>query len=180
MNETIEHRKNLIRWTLGVVLALDLVLLLVYLRPGASPQEQKNEELRLQRQHDLLAADVRRAMEIKQRLPQVLRECDEFFAKELRPAATGYSSIVADLGALTQKAGLRTNAITFRQHDIANRGVVEVEVTATVEGDYPSLVSFINGLERSANFYLLNSLQLASSSGGGLKLNLQLRTYFRS
>lgn len=180
MNEAMQGRKNLIRWTLGVVLALDLVLLLVYLRPRTSPQEQRNEEQRLQRQHDFFAADVRRATEIKQRLPQVQRECDEFFAKELRPAATGYSAIVADVGALARKAGLRTNAVTFRQRDIANRSVVEVEVVATVEGDYPSLVNFINGLERSANFYLLDSLQLASSSGGGLKLNLQLRTYFRS
>jgi len=180
MNEAMQGRKDLIRWTLGVVLALDLVLLLVYLRPRTSPQEHRNEEQRLQRQHDFFAADVRRATEIRQRLPQVQRECDEFFAKELRPAVTGYSAIVADVGALARKAGLHTNAVTFRQREIANRSVVEVEVVATVEGDYPSLVSFINGLERSTNFYLLDSLHLASSSGGGLKLNLQLRTYFRS
>ncbi len=180
MNEAIQRRKNVIRWALGVVLALDFLLLVVNLRPRMSPQEQKNEEQRLQRQHDLLAADVRRASEIRQRLPVVQRECDEFFAKELRPASTGYSSVVGDLGELAKKAGLRTNAITFRQHDVANRGVVEVQVVATVEGDYPSLVSFINGLERSKNFYLLDSLQLASSTGGSLKLNLELRTYFRS
>jgi Tfp pilus assembly protein PilO len=180
MNEAIQARKRVIRWVLGVVLALDLVLLLLNLRPAASPQEQRLQEDRLQRQHDLLAADVRRATEIQQRLPQVQRECDEFFGKELREASTGYSSIVADLGALAREAGLHTSAVTFRQHDVSNRAVVEVEVTTTVEGDYPSLVSFINGLERSRNFYLLDSLQLASSTAGSLKLNLQLRTYFRS
>lgn len=179
MNEAIQRRKNLIRWILSVVLALDLGLLAINVRRSSSPQEQKAEEDRLQRQHDLLAADVRRATEIKRRLPQVQRECDDFFAKELRPASSGYSAIVGDLGALAREAGLKTNAVTFRQHEIGNRGVVEVEVAATVEGDYPSLVSFINGLERSNNFYLLDSLQLASSTGA-LKLNLQLRTYFRS
>ena len=179
MKEGIQHRKNLIRRVLGVLLALDLVLAAVNLRPTTSRQEQKAEEARLQRQHNLLAADVRRATEIKRRLPQVQRECDEFFVKELREASSGYSSVVSDLGGLAREAGLKTDAVTFRQHEISNRGVVEVEVAATVEGDYPSLVTFINGLERSKNFYLLDSLQLTSSTGA-LKLNLQLRTYFRS
>ena len=54
-------------------------------------------------------------------------------------------------------------------------------MSATVEGAYPGLVKFINGLERSQNFYLLDSLALASGMGGtGVRLNLQLRTYFRS
>jgi hypothetical protein len=49
-----------------------------------------------------------------------------------------------------------------------------------MQGAYPSLVSFINGLERSKSFYLLDSLSLDSSTDGLLKLNLELRTYFRS
>jgi hypothetical protein len=49
-----------------------------------------------------------------------------------------------------------------------------------VNGDYPSVVRFINGLERSNNFYVLDGLQLAESTAGNVKLNLRLRTYFRS
>jgi hypothetical protein len=180
MNEALQSRKNLVRWMLGVVLALDLILLVVNLRHTSSAQEQKLEEASLQKQHDLLAADVRRATEIRTRLPVVQRECDDFFGAELRPAATGYSAVVSDLGALAKQAGLRTDTVTFRQHDLSSRNVVEVEVVASIQGDYPSLVSFINGLERSKNFYLLDGLQLASSTGSNLKLNLQLRTYFRS
>jgi hypothetical protein len=180
MNEALQSRKNLVRWMFGVVLALDLILLVVNLRHTSSAQEQKLEGASFEKQHDLLAADVRRATEIRTRLPAVQRECDDFFGAELRPATTGYSAVVSDLGALAKQAGLRTDAVTFRQHDLSSRNVVEVEVVASIEGDYPSLVSFINGLERSKNFYLLDSLQLASSTGGNLKLNLQLRTYFRS
>mgnify|MGYP001608520988 FL=1 len=66
-----------------------------------------------------------------------------------------------------------------KERPLETRGVTEVTVSATVEGDYVSVVRFINGLERSDNFYLLDSLGLASSTGGSIKLNLQLRTYFR-
>jgi len=53
-------------------------------------------------------------------------------------------------------------------------------VAAAVEGDYANVINFINGLERSNNFYVLDGLSLASSTAGNLRLNLQLRTYFRS
>jgi hypothetical protein len=51
----------------------------------------------------------------------------------------------------------------------------------TVEGDYPALIQFIHALERSKNFYLLDNLTLASGgSTAGVKLNLDLRTFFRT
>jgi Tfp pilus assembly protein PilO len=181
MNRKSHRWKIMIRWTLAVLLVADLVLLGLNLRTGPSVQERHREIEQLQRQHDLLAADVRRATDIQKKLAGVQREGDEFFKRELREAASGYSSVVADLGSLAKTAGLKTSAVTFRQQELAGRGVTEVQVSATVEGDYPSLVSFINGLERSRNFYVLDSLMLASSTqAGSLKLNLQLRTYFRS
>lgn len=180
MSRSSQRRKNLVRWALGVLLAIDLALVLVNWHAAASPQARANQLQRLRAQHDSLAAGVRRAAAIRKRLPEVQREYEEFFAKQLRPASGGYSSIVADLGAIANQAGLRTGAVTFRQRDLANRGLVEVAVVTTVEGDYPSLVSFLNGLQRSDNFYLLDDLSLASNAGGSLKLNLQLRTYFRS
>jgi hypothetical protein len=57
---------------------------------------------------------------------------------------------------------------------------VEVDIATAVEGDYDSLVQFLNKLEHSENFYVLDSLALASSSLGKLRLNVQLRTYFRT
>ena len=168
------------RIALGIVLLLDLALLGLRFRTRMSPQEQHLEIEKLNTAVKLLDADVRRAIEIRHRLPEVQRSGDQFFTEQLRETASGYSAIEDDLGSLAQKAGLRTDRIVYRQREISSRGVVEVEVATAVEGDYPSVVNFINGLERSNNFYLLDSLTLASSTGGSLRLNLQLRTYFRS
>jgi len=182
MNRTVQTRKKVIRWALGVLLAFDVALVMTNWRLAATnPKDLQLQRKALQRQRDLLKADVDRATDIKRRLPAVQRECDQFFTDEFREASSGYSSVEGDLGAIAKEAGLHANSVTFRQREVPNRGVVEVEVAAIVEGDYPSLVRFINGLERSKNFYLLDSLQLASSTtGGNLRLNLQLRTYFRS
>lgn len=180
MNRNFKRQARWIRWALAIVLTLDLGLILFNWRAAVAPRSPGGQLERVRKQRDLLAADVRRATAIRQELSGAHRQFEEFFRRELGPVESGYSSVVADLGAIAKNAGLRTSAVTFRQHELSGRGVVEVEVAATVDGDYPSLVSFINGLERSGNFYVLDSLSLASSAGGNLKLNLQLRTYFRS
>jgi len=181
MSIRIRGWKHAVRWTIVVVLVLDLALIFINWRSSAAnPQTQEQERKRLERQYSLFRADVERATAIRSELAKVQGDSADFFAKELRETSSGYSSVVGDLGEISRRSGLRATAVTFRQRDVGARGVVEVVVAATVEGDYPSLVSFIHGLERSDNFYVLDSLQLASSTGGSLKLNLQLRTYFRS
>ncbi len=182
MNRSVQQRKNLVRWILAVVLVADVVLVFVNLRTTPSAQARSAEIQQLEVQRELLKADVNRASEIRRGLPNVQRQIDQFFADELRDASTGYSSVENDLNALARQSGLRTESVTFRQHEVTGRHVVEVEVNAAVAGDYPSLVKFINGLERSKNFYVLDSLSLASITGPSptLRLNLRLRTYFRS
>lgn len=180
---TIEGRgrnwKTAVRWGLGVVLALDLLLLVAVWRSNGQ-QDRAGELERLRVQHKQLAADAASARLIRERLPLVRAQCDAFFEQQLSPAAGGYSRVVADLGAIAARAGLRASGVTFKEQPIAHPGVVEVEVRTVVEGDYASLVRFINGLERSENFYLLHNLSLVSTTTGGIKLNLELRTYFRS
>jgi len=171
--------KRWILWGLAGVVVLDAALLIFVWRNGAEKSQAEGLE-RLRIQHKLWADDVGRAREIRAHLPQVREQCNEFYAEQLRPTAGGYPAVVADLAEVASKTGLRASAVTYRERAIKDRGVVEVAVTASVEGDYASLVRFINGLERSKNFYLLDNLTMGTATGGGLKLSLELKTYFRS
>jgi hypothetical protein len=184
--EVLTRKKALIQWAIGALLVIDLVLVGLNWRLASAPRTPRTELALLRRQHALLAADVARAEQIRKNMPSTDHECDTFFTQNLRPAGSGYSSLVSDLGAVAREAGLSTENITFRQHTADRRGVVEIEIGEVVNGDYQSVVRFINGLEHSGNFYVLDGLALAAGSAPGsagdmkLKLNLQLRTYFRS
>jgi hypothetical protein len=57
---------------------------------------------------------------------------------------------------------------------------MQVDITTAVEGNYEGLIQFLDKLEHSDNFYVLDSLALASSREGKLRLNVSLRTYFRT
>jgi hypothetical protein len=180
MNGLLKRRKQIVRFAIGAVLLANLVLLGISWRLATAPGPDAGRLSLLQRQHDLLAADVARGHRIRAELPAVEQQCDVFFKERLPLADSGYSQVVDNLGAVARTAGLRTETISFRQQNPDARGVIAVEIGATVNGDYPSVVRFINGLERSPNFYVLDGLSLAAGSTGELKLNLRLRTYFRT
>ncbi len=181
MNRNGRQWKKWVRIALAVLLAADA--LLVYANWSSTDAASRAAVAQLQNlrsEHKLLEADVRRVSAIRDRLSEVQRDADKFYADEFLPAGKGYSSIIADLSKISKSSGLGTSNVQFKERTLETRGVTEITVTATVEGQYVSLVRFINGLERSSNFYLLDGLTLASSTGGNIKLNLQLRTYFRA
>lgn len=175
------NRKNIIRVILAIVLVLDIILLVVNWKLSSSPQASPQQVRSLEDRRKLIEADVRRAEDIRKSLPSVEAETNTFFQEDLRPGAAGYSSVLDDLGKLAKESGLQiASSIKFQPTEAQNRGVQEIKVTIIMQGQYPALVSFINALERSSSFLLLDSLSLESSSEGSLKLNMTLRTYFRS
>jgi Tfp pilus assembly protein PilO len=181
MATSSQNRKRIIRWSVVALLAADLGLLgYNLLRQAPTRDAQIADEAQQIRLRTAIADDVKRAQGFKDGLPEVRSQGDSFYNTEIRPAESGYSGIVADLNGIAKAAGLRTNGLSFSQKEVGNRGIMEIQITGTVEGAYPNLVTFINGLERSSSFYVLESLELAGSSGTGLRMNLRLRTYFRT
>jgi len=171
------------RWT-AIVLALlglaDLALAIFFVRTARErPEELRAQRDRLSVEAKLLRADVSRGEKIRVSLPQVGKDCDAFYRASFLDTATGYSQIEADLSAIAAKSGVKTTGFAFKRKDIPERGVSEIEVRTSVNADYPLIIEFINGLERSKNFYLLDNLHLASSETG-LRLDLELHTYFRT
>jgi len=180
MKSDILHRNNLIRWVLGVILLVDIVLIGVRWRIDSSPHVQPGELNRLAMLEKQYRADNTRLERFRTELPADEKQWDEFFTTHFHPAGAGYSAISEDLGDLSRTAGLRSDSISFHQHLPDARGLVQVDISTAIEGDYDSLVQFLNKLEHSDNFYVLDSLALASSSAGKIRLNVQLRTYFRT
>ena len=178
----LRSRKNIIRWLIGAVLAIDLVLVIINWQMATSPQAPRNELTVLTRQDKLLGADVTRgAADPAAASRRGAPGRHLLHAEQLHPVSSGYSALIDDLGDhRAHRAGLQSEGYSFRQHGPDKHGVIQVDINTAVIGDYPSVVRFINGLERSNNFYVLDGLQLAESTAGNVKLNLRLRTYFRT
>src|SRR5271154_6929930 len=115
---------------LALVLALDLGLA-GYLWRASYEQPQA---LRLQRdalalQAKKLKADVDRGVKIRADLPQAGKDCDAFYERSFLDSPTGYSRIESDLGEIAMKSGVKISGYTFKQKELKNRGVTEVQIS---------------------------------------------------
>lgn len=166
---------------LGVLLAVDAGLaVLLWQLHQSDPAALKAQRSALETKAKLLKADIARGEAIQRNLPKVGKDADGFYEHQIPPGSKGYSGIVEDLGEIASKAGMKTTATTFHEAPVKGRGVKEIGVTDSVEGNYASVLQFIAGLERSKNFYLLDVLSLDRAESGHLHLTLELRTYFRT
>jgi Tfp pilus assembly protein PilO len=184
MTGIINGRRGLKRGIVGalvVVVALDAALGIYVWRATAShaPTERTSLES-LRERHRRVGDDVLHAEQIQAHLPAAERECNAFYDARFLSTSRGYSVVVDDLGSIAKTAGLPPSTINFKQRELEKRNVIEVEVTASVEGDYPALVRFVNGLERSEHMYLLDSLSLTTGQDKRVKLGLLMKTYFRA
>lgn len=146
-----------------------------------TPQHQLATQITLLR---LLRADVKRAQEIQQEIPKTKADC-ELFENSLPAAGTGYSVISAELQDLSQKSGSQISSLSFHPADKASHGITEVSLDASINGDYKSVVQFVNGLQQSKNHYVVDNLSLVNERGGpgsksSLRVNLHLKSYLKA
>ena len=170
----------------GVVLLIVAdVALAAYSWQLASAPESPREQLTLEmKQHDLLKADIKRAQDIRDKIPAIQKNFDQF-ENSLFPASSGYSNVRSELGDIARKSGIQLADFGFRQSEIPSRGMTQVIVDATIVGDYKNVIQFLNGIQRSPNLYEVDALALATESAnqgasGAIKVTVHLKTYFRT
>ncbi len=176
-----KRTKTIVIVALAVLVAADIAVgVFLWRSSRQSSADMRTEVGHLKVEAMLREADIARGRKIRASLPQVGKDCNAFYETNFLSPSTGYSTIDADLSSIADKAGLRISDTAYQEAGTQTHGVKEIAITTSVDGSYASVIRFINGLEQSKNFYLLNDLQLTSAKGGAIKLNLKLRTFFKS
>ena len=184
MRHDFTLKKRLILSLLVLLIGGD-VALGVYTWNLASAQSAQQELGIMMRNRDLLKKDIQRANEIRTHIPAIQKDCD-VFEQSLFPETTGYSTVTAELGALAAKSGLRLDSRAFTPKIVKGHDLTELKIEAQVTGDYRGVVRFLNGLQRSANFYAVDGLSARSATQtqggakGALQVTVHLKTYFRA
>ena len=184
MQNSFKIQRQLIIGVLALLITADLALAAYSWRLSSLPQTPKGQLAAEQGRLEVLRADIRRAAEIKEKMPATQRDCDKF-EQSLRAANSGYSGIATEVGAIAAKAALQVDDIAFKQKAVSARNLESVDVDATVNGGYASVVKFLNGLQRSENVYEVEGLSLTGDSqknggNGPVHVIVHMRTYFRT
>lgn len=154
---------------------LDVAALLFLLTPlGSSPKARQAEY-----------ETVRRELQSKMREAAPLRGLDKKLVLAQEQIATffrerfpsGYSQISAELGKLAAESGVRISQGSYETFPAELPGLERVRVEAALDGEYVEIVKFVNALERSRMFFIVESVTLGQEQGGRVRLQLRLESY---
>jgi len=102
-------------------------------------------------------------------------QIDEFYAKRIPPS---YSAILERLGQLQSKGQVRLTRVAYVPLPGAG-DLTEIRMEAGLNGDYPSIMRFVNGLERSQTFFVIRAMSITGQQSGGVNLRMQFSTWLR-
>jgi Tfp pilus assembly protein PilO len=175
------------RWKVGAAIGVGLIVLADVALCVALWQMGRDSTVQMTiRRNQLihtvqeLRSDVAHGREIQKSMPEIGRQCDDFYKTAFLDYSTMYSTVDSDIADLASKSGVRITGHNFKSKPVPNRSASELDINMSVEGTYPALLKFVNGIERSKDFYFLNQLQLAEGAANGIRLQLELHTYFRT
>lgn len=183
MHRDFTLQKRAILIVLGLLLAVDIGLAIYSWQLASSPHTPQREFDEQTTKLGVLKNDIKSAQFIKDNMPATRKDCERF-EQSLPAISSGTSSIVSELDEVAKKAGLQIVTVTNRQKEIPSRGMTEVTVEATISGDYGSVARFVNGLQRSHRFYVLDGLALSTdaqgqAASGPIRVGVHIRTYLR-
>lgn len=159
---------------IAVLAVVDLVLLVQLFLAWNTLRADRPEELASQ-QTQLRTAQLQ-SMPLRN-LPERIADSQDGAARFFDTRVAGADSgIVAELGSVSQKAGVRLGRVQYALAP-ALKDTSEVRIDATVSGDYTPVMRFINDLERDKMFFVINGITLTGQQGGLVNLRLRMTTY---
>ena len=166
-------RKKL-KITIGVMVGISVASVGVLFSPLVGSTASRQQELnQLRAQLTSKNRQVEPLRGLDKKIPLAMQQIDDFYKTRF----SAHDSDVAEtLGNLSKQTGVKIESTKYKTDDPEPVGLRREEIEASIEGDYQPLMKFLNGLERSKVFFVVNSIGLATQNGP-IKLQINLETY---
>jgi hypothetical protein len=162
---------------LGLLVLLNLILGVRFLEAWHTLEASGSEQIeQAQTGYRTLALVMRPFRGLPEKVAGTREQGEQFYDQRF-PAA--YSTISGAIGDLASKNNVHLTRVSYVQTP-ALPGLAEVRMDASLSGEYAPLMRFINGLERSKSFFLIDGLTLTGQQGGLVNLRLSLTTYLHA
>jgi Tfp pilus assembly protein PilO len=112
---------------------------------------------------------------LDQRVEKTREQLEDFYGKRIPP---NYSSIDARIVELYVASGVRLTRVQYTQGE-PGPGLTEISMDASISGNYPAMMHFINSIERDPMFFIIRSMSLTGQQGGLVNLRLRVSTWLR-
>lgn len=172
----------LVRALLGVLLAANLGAAVMAFKPfGGSADDLRRERGELQARLAQLQTHLAQTRKLASKVQSARTEGDNFLGRYVTDRRTMSSTIFEEMDRTAQQAGIKPRDRNVELSPIEGSDTLEMmSITAGYEGPYESLEKFVNLLDRSPRFLIIESLVAAPQQGGQmLNVTLKLDTFVK-
>jgi type IV pilus assembly protein PilO len=161
------------------LLVIDALAIAFLLSPfRSSPDQRKHDLEQAQNDLQLKKQEVKPLLGMEEKLKNADKDIGKFFNDRLPDRQ---SAIATELARLAQESNVRIGQEKYEPKLSDLPELTEVQIDTSIEGDYISLVKFINALERDKMFFTVKSLQLSNEQqSSNVKLALKTQTFLRN
>ncbi len=165
--------------TVFIALAvLDVLLLGLWFSPWGHASATKQDEIKqLGEQATLKMQQMGPYQGMDQKVTEARAQLTSFYSDRL-PGEQ--SAILEQLGKIAADHQVKLSQAKYdEKSDEEAAGLQPVAIEASLDGSYLSIAKFINSVERSKMFFLVDSVNLGESQGGNIKLRVKMETFRR-
>jgi type IV pilus assembly protein PilO len=171
-----------VRLVLGALALANVIAALIVFKPwGGSPEDLQRQKEQLERQVSESRSRLARAKQLVGKVEKARAEGDRFLTDFMMDRRTTFSTIVAELDRAASEAGIKPGPKSWGLEPVeGSETIYQMTITSGFEGNYSALTKFMNVLDKSPRFLIIESLQATPQQGSGvLGISLKLDTFVR-
>jgi type IV pilus assembly protein PilO len=181
---SLKDPRVLVRAALGVLVVANIAAALIVFKPwGGSAEDLARQQADLQQQLTSGQARLAQTKALVTKAQRARSEGDGFLAEYTTDRRTTFSTITAELERVSREAGIQPRPASYDLSQVEGSDTLyQMTISAAYEGTYASLTKFVNLLDKSPRFLIIESLMAApqqSNAGDLLSVTIKLDTFVR-
>lgn len=190
---TPQEVKRILRWSVAACLVLDVALAAFLLSPWSPSKAAGEERLsELTLQYQTLAGKVKALDRLQNRVHTSQQQIEKLEQASMPMEREVSSTVLAEVHRIADTSHVSAEGMSFKVDKKTHEGLRKVEMKVMVTGDYANVVQFINGMERSPVFFVIDGVSASMGRAnpgetgpgidreGTIHLLVSLETYVRS
>jgi Tfp pilus assembly protein PilO len=174
----LQGSRRKLQFAIAAMVVVDLVAVAVLFSPLVGSAESRRINMsQLSAELNKKTRDVEPLRGVDKKIVLAKGQISQFYKDRF---AARDSDLTTELGKLATANGVRIMQAKYKQEEPTGAGVAPVEIEGNFSGDYLQLIRFINALERSKQFFTVDSVSLAGESNGPVKLDVKMHSFLRA
>ena len=177
----LKNPRFVARLALGVMLLGNLVAATFVFHPwGGSPEDLARELENRQRQLTQQLQRLERTKSLVGKVQQARVEGDTFLEQSTMSRRSAFSTLIGEINKMAVDAGMKPKESSLGLEPVEGSDTLQqLTISANFEGSYANLTKFVNLLDRSPRFLIIETLQASPQPSGILGVNVKLDTFIR-